>query len=112
MSRLRVGVLFGGRSEEHPISVKSAQEIAQNIDLDRYEPVYVGITRAGAWVLCDGPDTEWDSGEQRPAVLSPDPAVGGLLVLEHGRYETIRLDVVLPVLHGRLGEDGAMQGLL
>lgn len=112
MDRLRIGLIFGGCSEEHPISVKSAQEVARHLDLERYEPFYVGITRSGAWKLCDRPDADWENGSGRPAVLSPDRGIPGLLVLEHGRYETIRLDVVLPVLHGKLGEDGAIQGLL
>jgi D-alanine--(R)-lactate ligase len=112
MDRLTVGVLFGGSSEEHPISVKSAQEVARHLDVDRYRPLYVGITRRGSWMLCDGPGADWEDGRCRPAVLSPDRSVHGLLVLEQGRYETIRLDLVLPVLHGRLGEDGAVQGLL
>jgi D-alanine---(R)-lactate ligase len=112
MDRLTVGILFGGSSEEHPISVKSAQEVARHLDLERYHPRYIGITRSGSWLLCDGPDTDWERGRSRPAVLSPDRSVHGLLVLEHGRYETVRLDLVFPVLHGRGGEDGAMQGLL
>jgi D-alanine--(R)-lactate ligase len=102
MDRLKVGILFGGCSEEHPVSVKSAQEVARHLDLTKYEPFYIRITTSGAWTLCDG----------RPAVLSPDRNVHGLLVFEQGRCHTIRLDVVLPVLHGRLGEDGAIQGLL
>jgi D-alanine--(R)-lactate ligase len=112
MNRLKVGILFGGCSEEHPISVKSAQEVAKHLDLAKYEPFYIGITRSGAWRLCDGPEAGWENGSSRPAVLSPDRNVGGLLVLEQGRYEAVRLDVVLPVLHGKQGEDGAMQGLL
>jgi D-alanine--(R)-lactate ligase len=112
MDRLKVGIIFGGRSEEHPISVKSAHEVARHLDIAKYEPLYIGITTSGAWKLCDGPDADWENGRSRPAVLSPDRSVHGLLVLEQGRYETISLDVVLPVLHGKLGEDGAMQGLL
>jgi D-alanine--(R)-lactate ligase len=112
MGRLKVGIIFGGCSEEHPISVKSAQEVARHLDIAQYEPFYVGITTSGAWKLCDGPDADWEHGSCRPAVLSPDRSVHGLLVLEQGRYETISLDLVLPVLHGKLGEDGAMQGLL
>jgi D-alanine--(R)-lactate ligase len=105
MGRLNVGIIFGGSSEEHPISVKSAQEVAKHLDLDKYEPFYVEIAQSGAWTLRDG----------RAAVLSPDRGEPGLLVLDPGppaRYETIRLDVVLPILHGKLGEDGAIQGLL
>ena len=112
MPRLKVGVIFGGRSEEHPVSVKSAREVARNLDPEKYEPLYIGITESGAWKLCDGPGPGWENGDFRPVVLSPDSATHGLLVLEEGRYDTIRLDVVLPVLHGTLGEDGAIQGLL
>jgi D-alanine--(R)-lactate ligase len=106
---LKVGIVFGGCSEENPVSIKSAREVAKNLDAHKYDPVYIGITRDGAWLLCDGPDA---MEEGSPAVLSPDRAAPGLLVLEHGKYETIGLDLVLPVLHGRLGEDGAIQGLL
>ena len=86
MPRLKVAVVFGGVSEEHPISVKSAREVAQHLDGDRYEPYYVGITRAGAWMLCDGrPHEGWEHDGCRPAVLSPDRRTRGLLVLERGR---------------------------
>ncbi|NBH06959.1 D-alanine--D-alanine ligase family protein [Amycolatopsis sp. SID8362] len=104
MADLKVGILFGGFSEEHPVSVKSAHEVAKHLDPGKYEPVWIRITKDGAWELCDGPGAE----HGRPVVLSPD----GLLVLSDGKYEVIRLDVVLPVLHGRYGEDGAVQGLL
>lgn len=112
MARLRIAVIFGGCSEEHPISVKSAQEVARHLDLEKYEPFYVGITKSGDWKLCHGPDADWETGNCLPAALSPDRNVHGLLVLDHGQYETIRLDVVLPVLHGKLGEGGAIQGVL
>jgi D-alanine---(R)-lactate ligase len=101
MGRLKVGIIFGGRSEEYPVSVKSAREVAKNLN-----------TKSGAWKLCDGPAADWENGGGRPAVLSPDRSAHGLLVLEQGKYETISLDLVVPVLHGKLGEDGAMQGLL
>jgi D-alanine--(R)-lactate ligase len=108
---LKVGIVFGGASEEHPVSVKSAHEVARHLDPDKYEPFWIAITTRGAWKLCDGPDADWENGSCRPVVLSPDRSVHGLLVLEQGRYEAIRLDLILPVLHGRLGEDGAIQGL-
>ncbi len=112
MDRLKLGIIFGGASEEHPVSVKSAQEVARNLDTGKYEPFWIGITTSGAWKLCDGPDAGWESGSCRTAVLSPDRSVHGLLVLERGEYETVRLDLAFPVLHGKLGEDGAIQGLL
>lgn len=111
MARLKLGIIFGGVSEEHPVSVKSVREVAKSLDVDKYEPFYIGITEDGEWRLCDnGPEENWQSAS-RPAVLSPDRGVHGLLVLEDGKYDTIRLDVLLPVLHGKLGEDGAIQGL-
>jgi D-alanine--(R)-lactate ligase len=109
---MKIGIIFGGSSEEHPVSVKSAQEVAKNLDTEKYEPFWIGITKSGAWLLCDGPDTGWENGDCRPVVLSPDSGCRGLLVLESGHYEAITLDLVFPVLHGTLGEDGAMQGLL
>jgi D-alanine---(R)-lactate ligase len=112
MNKVKMGIIFGGCSEEHPVSVKSAQEVAKHLDPGKYEPLWIGITTSGAWKLCDGPSANWESQGNRPVMLSPDRSVHGLLVLDRERYEMIRLDVVLPVLHGRLGEDGAIQGLL
>jgi D-alanine---(R)-lactate ligase len=111
VARLKIGVIFGGCSEEHPISVKSAQEIARHLDLEKYEPFYVGIAKSGAWKLCDSPGPNWEDASARPAVLSPDRCICGLLVLGQERHDTIALDLVFPVLHGTLGEDGAIQGL-
>lgn len=112
MDKVKVGIIFGGASEEHPISVKSVQEVAKHLDTDKYEPFWIGITRSGDWKLCDDPNRDLEGGGGRPVVLSPDRRVHGLLVLDQGKYEAISLDVVLPVLHGKLGEDGAIQGLL
>ncbi|MCF8570477.1 D-alanine--(R)-lactate ligase [Gordonia sp. HY002] len=112
MNRLRVAVIFGGASEEHQISVKSAIEVAKNLDTDKYEPFWVGITTSGEWKLCAAPAQGWDNQSTRAAVLSPDTGVHGLLVQSNEGYERVRLDVVLPMLHGKHGEDGAIQGLL
>jgi D-alanine---(R)-lactate ligase len=111
VDRLKVGIVFGGIGEEHPVSVKSAREVAKSIDTKKYEPYWIGITRGGAWLLCDGPESDWENEGSRPAILSPDRTIHGLLVLDDGKYEAISLDVVVPVLHGKLGEDGATQGL-
>ncbi|MCX2948797.1 D-alanine--D-alanine ligase family protein [Lentzea sp. NEAU-D7] len=104
MTKVKIGVVFGGTFEEHPVSVKSAGEVARNLDPAKYDPSWIKITRSGDWKLCAGPDAE----DGRPVVLGP----GGLLVLGDGRFERRGLDVVFPVLHGRQGEDGAVQGLL
>lgn len=111
MAKLKVGIIFGGLSEEHPISIKSAQQVAMSLDTAKYEPYYIGITQSGSWMLCDEPGPDWQDANARPAILSPDRSTPGLLVLDGANYETIVLDVVFPVLHGKFGEDGAMQGL-
>src|SRR3954468_12753339 len=74
--------------------------------------MYVGITRSGAWKICEGRRIGWESGRCHPAVVSPDRDDHGLLTVKSGSCETIRIDAVFPVLHGKLGEDGAVQGLL
>jgi D-alanine---(R)-lactate ligase len=112
MGRVRMAVLFGGTSEEHAVSVKSAQQVAKSLDLDRYEPFYVGITTRGDWKLCDGPDPDWESGSCSPAVVSPDRRTHGLLVQTRNHYREVPVDLAFPVLHGKHGEDGAIQGLL
>ena len=60
MDKLKIGILFGGSGEEHPVSVKSAREVAKNLDPEKYEPYFIGITQNGAWTLCDGPDEGWN----------------------------------------------------
>jgi D-alanine---(R)-lactate ligase len=113
MKSLKVVILFGGCSEEHDVSVKSATQIAASIDTQKYEPIYIGITRDGVWKRCDGPSGEWEAGACRRAVISPDRATHGLLVIEDGgECRTVHVDAVFPVLHGKTGEDGAVQGLL
>lgn len=112
MGKLKIAIIFGGRAEEHFVSLKSAREVVDHLDIEKYEPFYVGITQDGEWKLCDGPDENWETGNCRPVILSPDSSVHGLLIQDSKGYKPVRMDVVLPVLHGRLGEGGSMQGLL
>lgn len=116
---MRLAVLFGGISSEHDISCLSAASILRNLDKSKYEIYAIGITRAGAWFYCPTLDPDriadgsWEQMSDRvPAVLSPDRGVHGLLLLQGGRAEAVRVDCVFPVLHGVGGEDGTMQGLL
>lgn len=117
MSKLSVAVLFGGVSSEHEVSLVSASSVLRNIPAERYEPVMVGITRDGRWLRYTGPidkieADEWaESPFTQPAVLSPDRSHHGLLLLEEGGWRVQRIDAAFPVLHGKLGEDGTMQGL-
>ncbi|AZZ47788.1 D-alanine--(R)-lactate ligase [Rathayibacter rathayi] len=112
MSKTTIAVLFGGCSEEHDVSVKSAIEIAGALDPERYDALWIGITRRGEWRLCEGPRPDWESQHGRAAVISPDRGTHGLLVEDEGTFRRVGVDVVLPVLHGTGGEDGSIQGLL
>ncbi|ARC86711.1 vancomycin/teicoplanin A-type resistance protein VanA [Clostridium argentinense CDC 2741] len=111
MNRLKIALLFGGCSEEHDVSIKSAKEIADNIDTEKYEPIYIGITRSGVWKMCEKPCVDWDNENCRSAVLSPDKKMHGLLVMGNKGYQMQRIDAVFSALHGKSGEDGAIQGL-
>lgn len=112
-------VIFGGASSEHEVSCLSAASVLSHLNKDNYEVVKVGITKEGNWFLTEADpekiaSREWEhDSSNRRAALSPDPTVGGLTILdEDGTYEIIKIDVVYPVLHGKHGEDGTMQGLL
>jgi D-alanine-D-alanine ligase len=121
-SKLRVAVVFGGRSAEHAISCVSAGSVLAALDPDRYEVLPVGITRDGGWVLTDGDLSRLaitDGTLPEVAVgtavsLVGDPAGRGLAVLEPGQAigRLTEVDVVFPVLHGAYGEDGTIQGML
>jgi D-alanine-D-alanine ligase len=119
--RVRVAVVFGGRSTEHAISCVSAGSVLAALDRDRHDVVAVAITPEGRWVLApDDPAQLAISGRELPAVkdgpaiaLPGDPTVGGLVPLEASVGPALQaVDVVFPVLHGPYGEDGTIQGLL
>src|SRR5260221_7392116 len=112
MDSLKVGIIFGGCSEEHPVSVKSAQEVAKNLNTEKYEPFYIGITKSGAWKLCDGPDANWENGGCRSAVLLPDRNVTGFFLLVKRPYQTSSLGTFFPVLHGKSGAGCVNERLL
>jgi D-alanine-D-alanine ligase len=122
--RLRVGIIFGGQSGEHEVSVRSARGILQALDTSRFEAVPIGIDRSGAWQLVEPRAllaTAAPGGEQAvvgqgalvrsPAALGPGPDE-----LERREAADLRgrfgVDVFFPIVHGTLGEDGALQGLL
>jgi D-alanine-D-alanine ligase len=121
-NRLRVGLLFGGRSGEHEVSLMSAQGIMDAIDASKYEVVPIGISKGGQWLASGDPMKALSSGvqsESQPAALLAEPGPQALMQLEasgQGRAITAtklgRLDVIFPILHGPFGEDGTVQGLL
>jgi D-alanine-D-alanine ligase len=113
--RLRVGVIFGGRSGEHEVSLASAASVIRALDPEKYEAVPIGISKDGRWLVGTGaqkmlPDV-LKSGER--VLLPPDPTSAALVPLTPSAgHPSVAVDVVFPALHGTFGEDGTVQGLL
>ncbi len=118
MRKKVIAVLFGGCSDEYDVSLQSASSIIKNIDSEKYGIIMIGITRQGEWKRYNGGIQDIQNGSWMkhascvPAIISPDRKTGGILIFEGDRIETVRIDLAFPVLHGRNGEDGRMQGLL
>ncbi|MFZ5953452.1 MAG: D-alanine--D-alanine ligase family protein [Candidatus Rifleibacteriota bacterium] len=122
--KIRVGVIFGGRSGEHEVSLVSATSIMKALNPEKYDVVPVGITKKGAWLVGVKPDAMLEdktqqgqgcipfSGESK-ANLNCDPANKGLILVDKPMHQNrVELDILFPVVHGTYGEDGTLQGLL
>ncbi len=114
MKKLQIAVLFGGVSTEHRVSCTSATTIIKSLDTTKYQVLPVGITEEGQMLYFEGDidtlaDGSWQQGPVTPCNLSTNRTCRGLL-LDHGA--TLGIDCVIPVLHGKNGEDGTIQGLL
>jgi D-alanine-D-alanine ligase len=119
--KIRVGIIFGGRSGEHEVSLASARSVMDAIDEEKYAVVPIGITKAGQWIASGDPMKALEAGDaaaSRPAALLGDPSRRGLMRLDESAEQAIEathlteLDVIFPVMHGPYGEDGTVQGLL
>lgn len=114
--KLRIGVIFGGRSGEHEVSLRSARSVIAALDPNKYEVVPVGITREGRWVAATADAlTAGPRNDARSATLLPEPGEQALMTVDPASSSLsvfAELDVVFPVLHGPYGEDGTIQGLL
>ena len=113
--RLRVGVIFGGRSGEHEVSLASAASVIRALDPEKYEAVPIGITKDGRWLVGTGAQKMLPevlkSGER--VLLPPDPTSAALMpIVPSAEHPAVAVDVIFPVLHGTFGEDGTVQGLL
>lgn len=110
----QVAVIFGGLSSEHEVSCKSALTVMRNLSSEKYEVIRIGITKEGRWLFVSSEeeieDGSWVNGEIS-AILSPDALQKGVLCNKGGTYELVKVDVLYPVLHGKYGEDGTIQGL-
>jgi D-alanine-D-alanine ligase len=105
--KLTVAILFGGQSAEHEISILSARNVLAALDRTRFEPLLIGIDKSGHWLRQDERRLIASARDPRQVTIAAGPPAGPL-----PRADGPRIDVVFPVLHGTLGEDGAMQGLL
>lgn len=118
MQKKTVAVLFGGASSEHDVSLMSATSVLNHIPTDRYDVVKIGITKDGRWFLFSGDtaliaDGSWESHPDNcTAFFAPDQSIKGLVVKKDNAFTILPVDVVFPVLHGKNGEDGTLQGLL
>jgi D-alanine-D-alanine ligase len=118
--KIRVGVIFGGRSGEHEVSLASARSVMSAMDKEKYEIVPIGITKEGRWIASGDPLMALEAGDagvSQPVALLGDPSRRGLMRLEDTEQAVkatrlAELDVVFPILHGPYGEDGTVQGLL
>ena len=114
--KLKVGVLYGGRSGEHEVSLMSARSVLSVIDRDKFSVIEIGVSRQGEWLVGENLWTKLQHERLEgllPAFLNPSPMDPGLYVIQDGRVERYaNLDVVFPVMHGTYSEDGTLQGLL
>ncbi len=118
-NKIRVGVIFGGRSGEHEVSLVSASSIVNALDKEKYEVTLIGITKEGKWLSSKDTLKLFKSNEikldlENEKYLLPDPDKKGLIAFDtsSGNIQSEKLDVIFPVIHGTYGEDGTLQGLL
>ncbi|HIS16645.1 MAG TPA: D-alanine--(R)-lactate ligase, partial [Candidatus Scatomorpha merdavium] len=116
--KLKIAVIFGGCSPEYPVSLESAHSVITSLDRSKYELILLGITKGGEWFRFYGDaasleDDSWQSDRSKcvPAVISPDRDLHGIVEFRMNGVRTTKLDAAFPVLHGRFGEDGTVQGL-
>lgn len=117
MKRKKIAILFGGNSTEYEVSLQSAYSVFETINADQYEVIPIGITRSGEWYHYTGSyhnvfKNTWfeDSQNCKPVVVSQNRLARGFLELAADKYSFLKVDLAFPVLHGKNGEDGTLQG--
>ncbi len=116
MDKRTIAVIFGGCSPEYPVSLESSHSVIVNLDREKYDVIMLGITKGGEWYRFYGDvsaleDDSWRSGKCVPAVISPDREVHGIIEFGEDGVRATRIDAAFPVMHGKNGEDGTIQGL-
>ena len=118
MEKRKIALLFGGCSPEYGISLQSAYSVITHLDNTKYDPVLLGIAKSGEWFCFSGApkkiknDTWNNPDDCVKAIISPDRKTHGVLIFDKENPRSIKLDAAMPVLHGKNGEDGTVQGLL
>jgi D-alanine-D-alanine ligase len=119
MKKIRVGILFGGKSAEHEVSLQSAKNVFDAMDREKYIPLLIGIDKSGKWLLNDESRFLIDADDPKRIRLNPASDAVALIPQGGGEIFNLRIpggdkavDVVFPILHGPFGEDGTVQGLL
>ncbi|QIB69260.1 D-alanine--D-serine ligase VanG [Aminipila butyrica] len=114
----KIAVIFGGNSTEYKVSLQSAAAVLQNLDVEKYDIVPLGITRGGDWYRYKGEydniqNNTWDEDLNQlvPVVVSQNRTLGGIIEMSKGKSRVTKLDFAFPILHGKNGEDGTVQGL-
>ena len=116
MEKRTIAVIFGGCSPEYPVSLESSHSVVVNFDREKYDLILLGITKGGEWFrYYGGPDgienDTWREGVCVPAVISPDRETHGIIEFGTDGVKATRIDAAFPVMHGKNGEDGTIQGL-
>src|SRR5580693_1905233 len=110
--KIRVGILFGGQSAEHEISILSARNVLEALDPLRFEPLLIGIDKSGRWLLQDAQKLLTSARDPRQVHIEEGTPAQLPSTFGGGGVSASIPDVIFPVLHGTMGEDGAVQGLL
>ena len=117
MKKLKIAILFGGYSPEYSVSLQSAYSVINHIDTDRFIPILIGISSKGNWYQFNGniekiaSDTWCNPSDCLPAAISPDREMHTILIFHPDKVVKLPIDAAFPVLHGKNGEDGTVQGI-
>lgn len=113
----KIAILFGGNSSEYSVSLESAYSVFQHIDTQKYDIYMIGISKQGQWFHFDGDITEiqndtWWQHPLHTVTISPDPTHHAFIEMKKDHFIYVHVDAILPILHGKNGEDGSVQGLI
>ena len=117
MKKIKIAIIFGGHSSEYGVSLQSAYSVISHLNEERYEKILIGITKQGEWYRYYGSaekikNDQWIGTECVPAILSPSREVHGIIEFAENDSKQTYVDVAFPILHGKYGEDGTVQGLI